>query len=86
MFTDQTVRFPVQSYCEMQYIMVLYKVSSNAILVEPARNKISDKMVAAHQKLVDRLKEGVIEPSLHILDNKILAEYKDAITENSTRF
>ena len=64
MYTDQTGRFPVQSYKGMQYIMVLYEVSSNVILVEPLRNKTSGEMVAVYQKLVDRLREGRIEPNL----------------------
>ena len=66
--------------------MVLYEISSNIILVKPLRNKTSEEMVTAYQKLVDRLKEGGIEPNLHILDNEISTEYKDAIAENQMKF
>ena len=86
MYKDQTGHFPVQVYMGMQYVRVLYEISSSAILVKPLRNKTSGEMVAAYQKLVDRLKEGRIEPNLHILDNKISAEYKDAISENQMKF
>ena len=86
MYTDQTGRFPFQSYKGMQYIMVLYELSSNVILVEPLRNKTSGEMVAAYQKLVDRLEEGGIKPNFHILDNEISGEYRDAIAENEMKF
>ena len=79
MYTDQTGRFPTQSYRGMQYIMVLYEISSNAILVEPLRNRTSGEMVAAYSNLVDRLEASGIKPTLHILDNEISQEYKDAI-------
>ena len=48
MYTNQTQRFPVETYQRMQYVMVLYKVNSNTILVEPLRNKISLEMMAAY--------------------------------------
>ena len=80
MYTGQTGRFPVQ------YVMILCEVKSNAILVEPLRNKTSGEMVAAYQKLVNRLREGGIEPNLHILDNEILGEYRDAIAANQMKF
>ena len=86
MYTDQTGRFPVQSYKGMQYIMVLYELSSNVILVEPLRNKTTGEMVAAYQKLVDRLEEGGVKPNFHILDNEISGEYRDAIRENKMKF
>ena len=57
MYTDQTGRFPVQSYRGMKYIMVLYNTTSNAILVEPLRNKTSGKMLTRYKNLVERLKK-----------------------------
>ena len=77
MYTDQTGCFPTQSYRGMQYVMVLYEFSSNAILVEPLRNKTSGEMVAAYTTLVDRLEVSGIKHTLHILDNEISQEYKD---------
>ena len=86
MYTDQTGRFPVQSYRGMQYVMVLYKISSNSILVKPLGNRTSGEMVAAYTNLLDRLKESGIKPTLHILDNEISQEYKDAIGTNNMKF
>ena len=70
----------------MQYIMVLYDVNSDAILEEPLRNKISDKVVAVYQQLVNRLKEDRIKPNLHIFHNELLTEYKDTIAKNGMTF
>ena len=52
-FTDQTGKFPVKSYRGYQYVMVLYDSQSNAILVEPMRDRTSGEMIRAYQKLID---------------------------------
>ena len=41
-FSDQTGRFPGTSYKGNQYVMVLFETSSNNILVEPMRSRVSD--------------------------------------------
>ena len=80
MYTDQTGCFSTTSYCGMQYVMVLYEpTESNAILVEPMRNRTSGKMLATYLTLVNRLKKTGIEPTLHILDNECSNEFKEAI-------
>ncbi len=43
MYTNQTGRFPVKLYKGMQYIMVLYKTSSNAIFVQGMKIKLLAK-------------------------------------------
>jgi hypothetical protein len=85
MYTDQTGRFPVQSFCGMQYIMVLYEVDSNAILVQSMQNRTSGEMVAAYEVLVNRLKTSGFEPKLHLLDNECSSEYKEAIANNGMK-
>ena len=42
-YTDQTGRFGKTTKCGMQYIMVMVKVDSNAILVEPIIKRTSDE-------------------------------------------
>ena len=86
LYSDQTGRFPVTSYRGMQYIMVMYDLDSNAVLVEPLRNKTSGEMVAAYQLLVDRLTSAGFEPKMHILDNEISAGYKEAIRKNKMKY
>ncbi len=48
-FTDQPGRFPKKSARRSQYIMVLTKINSNAILIEPMRNMTGGKMIRAYQ-------------------------------------
>ena len=79
MYTDQTGRFPVRSFRGMQYIMVLYEVDSNVILVQSMQNWTFGEMVAAYNVLVNRLKISGFEPKLHLLDNECSKEYKEAI-------
>ena len=86
MYTDETGRFPMSSYRGMQYVMVLYETVSNSILVEALRNRTSGEMVAAYQKLINRLKEAGIEPKMHILDNEISTEFKKAIKLNKMTY
>ena len=53
-FADQTEHFPKKSSHRNQYIMVLIDVDSDAILVEPTKNRTSGKMIQAYQTLIDR--------------------------------
>ena len=54
-FTDQTGRFLVPSSKGHQYIMVLYDVDSNVILVEPFCNREAKTIKETFQKLHGRL-------------------------------
>jgi hypothetical protein len=47
-YTDQTGKCPFKLYRGMQYIMVLYEMDSNGILVEGMRDRTSGEMVAAY--------------------------------------
>ena len=86
MYTDQTGRFPVRSYCGNQYIMVLVELDGNAIMVEAMQNQTSGEMIRAYQTLVDRLKECGIEPKMHIWDNECSAEFKKQIKNNKMEY
>ena len=70
LYTDQTGRFPVTSFKGNQYIMVIFETTTNNILVEPMRNRVSGEMVRAYQVLMDRLREKSIKPTMQILDNE----------------
>ena len=52
-YTDQTGQFPKKSSRGNQYIMVLTKIDSNAILVEPMKNRTLGEMMRAYQLLID---------------------------------
>ena len=86
LYSDQTGKFPVTSFKGHQYIIVLYELSSRNILVEPMRNRTAAQMVCAYQKMIDRLANGGIKPTLHILDNECSHEYKVAIEGNDMKY
>ncbi len=85
-YTNQPGQFPKESSRRNQYIMVLAEVDSNAILVEPMKNRTAGKMVWAYQVLIDRLNSAGIFPKLHILDNKCSADMKETIKSNKMEF
>ena len=82
MYTDQTGKFPVTYFRGYQYIMVLFEIDSNNILVEPMKSRSTRNMILAYQTLVDRLKEKGLHPEMHLLDNECSKEMRAAITGN----
>ena len=85
-YTDQTGKFPTRSSKGNQYIMVLAELDSNAILVEPMRNRTAGEMVKTYNNLIRRLKKCGITPKHQILDNEISAEYKEAMAEHNITY
>ena len=85
-YTDQPGRFPKKSSRGNQYIMVLTEVDSDAILVEPMKNRTAGEMIRAYQVLIDRLNSAGIFPKLHILDNECSTELKTVIKTNKMTF
>jgi hypothetical protein len=53
MYTNQTGQFPTKSSRGHQYIMVLIKIDSNAILVKAMKNRMTGEMIQGYQVLVD---------------------------------
>jgi hypothetical protein len=66
--------------------MVLAKVDSNAILVEPMKNRTAGEMVCTYQVLIDRLNSAGIFPKVHILDNKCSDDMMKTIKSNKMDF
>jgi hypothetical protein len=48
MFLDQTGQFPTRLQSGNKYIMVLVKINSNTILVEPMESRKDAKMIQAY--------------------------------------
>ena len=78
-FTDQTGRFPKTSANGNQYIMVLCKIDSSGILVEPLRSKSAGETTRAFETLMDRLSKQGIKTKHIVLDNEISGEFKVAV-------
>ncbi len=85
-YTNQPGQFPRKSSRGNQYIMVLAEVDSDAILVEPMKNRTAGKMVPAYQVLIDHLNSAGLFPKLHILDNECSADMKETIKSNKMVF
>ncbi len=86
MYIGQTGQFLTKSSCGHQYIMVLIKIDSNAILVEAMKNHTTGEMIRAYQVLVDRLCSAGVTPKMHILDNECSAEFKERIQLNNMQY
>jgi hypothetical protein len=81
-WTNQTGRFPKQSSRGNQYIMVLVKSGSSAILIKPMKNRSAGEMAQAYQAIIDHLNPSGIFPKEHISDNKCCKLFKQQIKLN----
>ncbi len=79
MLSDQTGQFPMGLQSGNKYIMVLVKIDSNAILVEPMKSRKDVEMIQAYNTLILQLKRAGIIPKKHVLDNKVLVNMKNCI-------
>ncbi len=78
-FSDQTGQYPMHLQSGNKYIMVLVKINSNAILVEPMKNRKDAEMIWAYNALLLRLTRAGIFPKKHVLDNKVSENMKNHI-------
>ena len=84
--SDQTGRFPYRSFKGNQYVMIIPRSDSNAILYQPVRNKEIRSNVKAWTEAVQRLAKCGIKPKHQMLDNEVSAEWKEAIEEAETTY
>ena len=63
--------------------MVMVKIDSSAILVEPIKQHSDAKLMRAYMALMLRLHPAGVTPRKHILDNKISSAMKDLIKDNT---
>ncbi len=79
MFLDQTGQFPTRLQSGNKYIMVLVKIDSNTILVEPMKSRKDAEMIQAYNALSLRLKRAGIIPKKHVLVNEVSENMKNHI-------
>ena len=65
-------------------MMVLTESDSDAILVEPMKNRTSGEMI--REVLINRLRAAGIAPKQHILDNECSNDFKEAIKTNNMTY
>ena len=51
--------------------MVMVEIDSNAILVEPIKNRTDAELTRAYHTMMLQLKQAGIIPQKHILENKV---------------
>ncbi len=78
-FLDQTGKFPKRSQRGYKYIMVMVKIDSNAILVEPMKSRKDEEMIQAYDALLARLRQAGSTPQKHVLDNEVSDNMKHHI-------
>ena len=61
--------------------MVMVKIDSNDILVEPLKSRKDPELTRAYKSMVLRLNQAGIVPKKHILDNEVTEAMKNFIKE-----
>ena len=61
--------------------MVMVKVDSNAILVEPIKNQTSNELERTYLVVLNRVKAAGIVPMKHVMDNECSNNMKQLIRE-----
>ncbi len=70
----------------MRYVMVAYHWDLNYIFVEAMKNHSKGQMILTYQSIMRRMAAAGLSVKKHILDNKILAEFKSEIKENQVTY
>ncbi len=65
--------------------MVMVKINSNAILIEPMKSRKDEEMIWAYNALLLQLKRAGIVPKKHVLDNEVSENMKIHI-HNTCKF
>jgi hypothetical protein len=85
-YEDQTGKIPCTSASGNNYVMVVYDYDSNAILLEPIRNRKGPTLVEAHTKLHQRLTNAGLRTKFIMLDNEFSNALKSFLTAEEVAF
>ena len=80
-FSYQTGNFPTRSKRGNKYIMVMVEIDSNAILVDPIKNRTNAELTRAYHAMMLQLKWLGIISQKHILDNEVSNSMKTIIRD-----
>ncbi len=79
--SDQTGAFPFTSQCSNRYTMVAIHINANYIFCKQMKTKTEGEMIAAYQKIVDRIQTANLGLKHHRLDNEASTAFKEGIKE-----
>ena len=85
-FSDLTGRFPIQSNRGANYIFVLYDYNSNAIILQPLRNRSAQEIQCVFTSVHAYLVVRGLRPRLHTLDNEASTSLKDFLTTKNIEY
>ena len=85
-FSDLTGRFPIQSNRGANYVFVLYDYDSNAIIVQPLRNRSAQEIQRVFTTVHAYLVARGLRPRLHTLDNEASTNLKDFLTAEKVEY
>ena len=78
--TNQTGKFLMESSCGYKYVMISY--SCNATLAHPIKNRLTKKLLKAHQDFYTILHNAELSLHMHKLDNETLADIEHCIANH----
>lgn len=85
-FSNQTGKFPYTSRAGYQYIMILYLVDANVILVEPTTKKMVKELGCAYQKLHDQITELGHPVKIHIINDEVMKSYRSKMRKKKSKY
>lgn len=85
-YLDLTGRFPYISSRGNQYLLVVYDYDSNAILVEPLKNRQAAVIRKAWEKIHTKLVTSGVTPKLYVMDNEASYDLKNAMKSHSVAY
>jgi hypothetical protein len=83
---DQTGSFPYTSQRGNRHIMVAIHLNANYIFNEPMKNRTEEEMMAAYQRIVNRMRAAGLRLKKNILNNKVSKAFKAKIKENEMEY
>jgi hypothetical protein len=83
MYTDGTGVFPVQSFCNMQYVFVAYIYDLNAILVCVIPSRTDGAIIASFKDILATLNTRGYVPTLNVMDNECSKAVETHIRSNN---
>ena len=86
MYTDQTGKFPHVSSQGNRYRVVLARIDSDSIWVEPMKNRIEGEMMLSRQRALKIMHAVEIIPKRQVLYNKTSMAYRQEIMETGMTY
>jgi hypothetical protein len=85
-YTDHTGHFPCTSSSGNNNVLIAYHYNCYCILAEPLPNRKANNILAAHKRIIERLRRAGITCSFVMLDNECSSALQTFLHEESIKF